>query len=246
MKRLQLFRLLVRSHDILCRHIVISKVAYTAAVGLFHDLELPLPFQRRDTDTKIPLIINGTSGAVGSFALKLATLNPNITPIIAIAGASAAQSKELGAHIVLDYRSPTITEDISKALDGKKVAHVLDTTNSVASIKYLLPSLEPTGRYSCTTGTTPEQKALLQLWGGWFEQIWVGRVHDDKVAGGVLFGYIMTALFEKLIWQGKLTGQPYEMVEGGLNGVENALIKLRDRKSGNKKYVTRIADTPNL
>jgi NADPH:quinone reductase len=205
---------------------------------------LPLPFSRPDPSNPVPLVINGASGAVGSFALKLASQNPTVTPIIAIAGANGASMKELGAHVVLDYRSPSIAEDLSAALGGKKIAHVLDCVNSLSSVKYLLPILDSVhGRYNCTAGITVEQKALLQQWGGWFEQIWVGSVHEDKPAGGKLFGSVMSKVFETLIAQGQLSGRPYEVVQGGLLGVKDALIKLRDRKGGNAKFVTRIADT---
>jgi NADPH:quinone reductase len=209
---------------------------------------VPPPFERPDPSSpKTPLVINAASGAVGSFALSLATLNPNLEPIIGIAGANGAGVKELGAHVVLDYRSPTIAADLEAALGGKKIEHILDCTNSPSSAKYLLPVLDPVkGRYTCTAGITPDQKVLMEQWGGWYEQIWVGSVHEDKPAGGKLFGALMSRLFEDSIAQGKLHGRPYQIVEGGLHGVKDALIKLRDRKSGNAKYVTRIADTDGL
>jgi NADPH:quinone reductase-like Zn-dependent oxidoreductase len=222
--------------------------AFTAAVGLFRNLKVPLPFEKPDPSApKTPLVINATSGAVGSFALRLATLNPNIETLIAIAGASSASSKELGAHVVLDYRSPTIAADLETALGGKKIEKILDCTNSPSSAKYLLPVLDAAkGRYTCTAGITPEQKVLMEHWGGRFEQIWVGSVHEDNPAGGKMFGAVMSRIFEDLIAQGILHGRPYQIVEGGLNGVKDALTKLRDRKSGNAKYVTRIADTDGL
>jgi NADPH:quinone reductase len=153
----------------------IPLTTYTAAVGLFRNLALPMPFARADTVEKTPLVVNGTGGAVGSFALKLATLNPAIEPIIAIAGANGASSKELGAHVVLDYRSPSIAADVQKAIggEGKNVTRILDCVNSERSLAYLLPVLDAkAGKYSCTTGITPPQKKVLEEWGGWFEQIW--------------------------------------------------------------------------
>src|ERR1700760_1325679 len=106
---------------------------------MYRDLNLPLPFARPDLEPT-PLVINGASGAVGAFALKLAVQTPAIHPIIAIAGANSQTSKDLGAHVVLDYRSPTIAEDLAKALKGVENADktkVFDTTNNDASIKYL-------------------------------------------------------------------------------------------------------------
>jgi NADPH:quinone reductase len=228
---------------------------FTAAVALYRNLKLPMPFERADeqSDTeKIPLVINGAGSSVGAFALKLAKLNPTIGPIIVTAGSGASFAKELGADIVLDYRSSTIAEDLKKALDGKKLLHVMDASNSAQSISYLTSVVDRKGRYTCTTGVkggiygTDEQQVLLEKWGGWWEQIWVGEVHDDKHAGGKWFGGIVSRMMETLIAEGKFQGHPYEIVEGGLNGVEAALIKLRDRKGGNTKYVTRIVDTADV
>lgn len=216
---------------------------------------MPMPFERSDEESgtnKIPVIINGASSSVGAYALKFAKLNPSIGPIIAIAGSGAAFVKELGADIVLDYRSPTIIEDLQKALDGKKVSHAFDASNSAQSITYLTAVLEPTGRYTCTMGVkggiygTGEQQGLLEKWGGWWEQIWVGSVHENKLLGGKWFGGVVSRLVETLLKEGKIKGHPYEIIPGGLNGVEAALIRLRDRKGGNNKFVCRIADTDGI
>jgi NADPH2:quinone reductase len=231
---------------------------YTASVGLFRNLRIPMPFERSDEKTKIEkkaLIINGASSAVGAFALKLARLNPSISPIIATAGSAAAFVKELGgADVILDYRSPTIVQELETALGGpgSKVPYVFDAANSEASVNYLTAVLAPDGRYTCTTGVAggiygpSTQKPTLEKWGGYWEQIWVGSVHDDTPAGGILFGGVMSRIVQSLLFQGKFQGHPLEIVEGGLNGVEAALIKLRDRKSGNTKFVTRIADTKGI
>ncbi|KAF1993172.1 GroES-like protein [Amniculicola lignicola CBS 123094] len=227
---------------------------YTAAVGLYRNLNLPLPTARSDEESavqKIPLVINGASSAVGAFALKLAKLSPSIGPIIVTAGSSASYVESIGgADVILDYRSPSIASELRKALDGKKLFHVFDASNSLASVGYLTEVLEPTGRYTCTTAVgksfySPigEQQIALEKWGGWFEQIWVGSIHEDKLLGGIWFGSVVSRLVEVLLEEGMFSGHVYEIVEGGLHGVEAALIKLRDRKGGNEKFVTRIGDT---
>jgi NADPH:quinone reductase-like Zn-dependent oxidoreductase len=223
---------------------------YTAAVGLYRNLQLPLPTERSDEKvgvTKTPLIINGASSAVGTFALKLAKLSPSIGPIIVTAGSGADFVKSLGGtDAILDYKSPRIVADLKEALGGNKAYHVFDASNSLQSVTYLTSVLEPTGRYTCTTGLKGEQSQILEKWGGWFEQIWVGSIHEDKLAGSKWFGSVISRLAEIFLAEGQLKGHPYEIVEGGLNGVEAALIKLRDRKSGNEKFVTRIADTKGV
>jgi len=234
--------------------------AFTAAVGLYRNLRLPMPFERTDDSAateKSALVINGASGAVGTFALKMAKLNPSISPVVAIAGSNAEFVKSNGADVVLDYRSPTIARDLQTALDGKKISHVFDAANSVSSMGYLLPILDSnTGRYTCTTSVRAgisvksqekgEQQVLLEMWKGWWEQIWVGSIHEDNPAGGKMFGAITSRIIEMEMDSCRFKGHLYEVVEGGLNGALEALKKLRDRKNGNKKYVIRIADTEGL
>jgi NADPH2:quinone reductase len=127
----------------------------------------------------------------------------------------------------------------------------------VNSMAYLLPILDSnTGRYTCTTSVGAsisikgkekgEQQVLLETWKGWWEQIWVGSIHEGNPAGSKMFGAIVSKMIEMEMDSGKFKGHPYEVVEGGLNGILEALKKLRDRKNGNKKYVVRIADTEGL
>ena len=57
---------------------------------------------------------------------------------------------------------------------------------------------------------------------------------------------MFTKLIATYLNDGKLKAHPYEVVEGGLNGVETALKALRGGKVSAMKYVVRIADTPGL
>lgn len=230
----------------------IPLAAYTAAVGLYRNLNLPMPCGRSDEAAgfdNVPLIVNAASSAVGAFAVKLAKLNPIISPIIGVAGASAATAKEAGCDVVVDYRSDDVAGQLQKALDGKKVHHVFDANNSMASVQYLLPVLAAEGgRYTSTTGGADfeKQQAALEGAGVKQERIWVGSVHETKLAGGQMFGAVMSRIFEWATEEGRFSGQPYTVVQGGLSGILKALIELRDRKGGNAKFVTRIADTLGL
>ena len=139
--------------------------------------------------------------------------------------------------------------DVNRPEDvvGKKLRHVFDATNTFDSVKYLVPVMEKQGaRYTNTSKVPEEADKMVADAGIWQERIWVGSVHEDKVPGARLFGRIASVLFEEAIKDGKFSGQPYEIVKDGLHGVEDALVKLRDRKGGNTKFVTRIADTPGL
>ena len=239
---------------------------YTAAVGLYRNLEIPAPWDRSDDNAPQPgksaLIVNAASGAVGAFAIKLAKLNPSISPIIATAGASSDFVKSLGVDAVVDYRSETAAEDIKKAAGGVPIRYALDASNNDNSVKYITSVLAKDGRYTSTTpvkanpvtGGDGKQEKMLQEAGAWYEQIWVGDVHGtgnggspDGKAGGVEFGGVISRIIEDAIFAGKIKGHPYEVVKDGLDGVYDALVELKERKrGGNAKFVTRIADTPSV
>ncbi|KAI9869374.1 MAG: hypothetical protein M1813_000163 [Trichoglossum hirsutum] len=215
--------------------------AFTAAVGLFLNLGLPSPWER--TEEKIPLLINGASSATGAFAVKLAKLNPSISPIIGTAGSSAGFVEALGIK-VLDYRSPTIADDIVRALDGNTLLHVLDTANSLRSYDYLSTVLKGKGRYTFTQKMDPGSEAAFGS--TVLNRIWVGTVHDDETGVGKDFGSVWAGFFARLLEGNRLEPHPYEVIPGGLEGVEGALKRLMARKEGNNKFIFRIGDTPGL
>jgi NADPH:quinone reductase len=239
----------------------IPLVIFTAAVGLYRNLDMPAPWDRSDDKAaeteKVPLVVNAASGAVGAFAIKLAKLNARIGPIIAIAGASADYVRTLGVDAIVDYRSNTVAEDIRKAANGVKIRHVFDAANTLSSTKYLTAVLERGGKYTCTTpvgaskvtGSDGEMERILQAAGVHYEQIWCGDVYETKKPGGIVFGAAMSRAIEYALASGQLSGHPYEVTEHGLDGVLDVLLTLKDRamkKSGNAKFVARIADTPSL
>lgn len=234
---------------------------FTAAVGLYRNLDIPAPWDRSDDNAasagNVALVVNGASSAVGAFAIKLAKLNSRIRPIIAVAGSSSDFVHSIGVDAIVNYRSDSVAEDIKKAAGGVPVRYVFDSTNSASSVKYLTSVLEKGGRYTCTMPVKANSinkgagdglmEKLLQEDGAWYEQIWVGEIHETKKAGGQLFGTVISRTIENALANGQINGHPYELVNGGLEGVKAALEELRDRKrGGNTKYVARIGDTPGI
>lgn len=66
----------------------------------------------------------------------------------------------------------------------------------------------------------------------------VGAVHGMRIEPGSLadwgqrqFGYVFTRLFTRGLEQGWFTGHPYEVVPGGLKGVETGLANLKAGKA---------------
>lgn len=86
----------------------------------------------------------------------------------------------------------------------------------------------------------------------------VGRVHADTYPGikgekkleGLLgdqdFGAVMYKFFERGLVKGWLKGHPFEVIPGGLEGIEGALQNLKSGKASAVKYVFRVDDTQGL
>lgn len=223
----------------------------TAALGLYQRLELPLPF--RPATEPIPLVVYGGSSAVGAFAIKLAQAS-NIHPIIAVAGKAADFVEGLidrsKGDTIVDYRKgdDAIVEGIKSALGGKKLLHAYDATAEGSTGMNISKVLDKNG---IVTAVLPTIKVAD---GVDLRQTMVGSVHqptsptgskfgEKRALGDAEFGSIFFPLFTRGLAHGWFTPHPYEVVPGGLAGLETALKNLEAGKASAVKYVVRIADT---
>jgi threonine dehydrogenase-like Zn-dependent dehydrogenase len=231
----------------------IPLAAMTAALGLYQRLELPLPF--RPATSPIPLVVYGGSSAVGAFAIKLATQS-NIHPIIAIAGKSSDFVEKLidrsKGDTIIDYRKgdEAIVKGIKEALGDKELLHAYDATAEGSTGLNISKVLAKGG---IVTAVLPNVEVAE---GVDLRQTMVGSVHQpepsptggagpkDRALGDPEFGSIFFPLFTRGLAHGWFTPHPFEVVPGGLEGVETALKNLAAGKASAVKYVLRIADTP--
>lgn len=223
----------------------------TAALGLYQRLRLPLPFQ--PATSEIPLVIYGGSSAVGAFAIKLAKAS-NIHPIIAVAGKGAPFVEDLidrsKGDTIVDYRKgdEAVVEGIKTALGGKKLLHAFDATSEDSTVANISKVLDKSG--ALTVVLTPAIPEGINC-----QPTNVGSVHKpqgaptgsgdvkDRELGDPEFGSIFFPLFTRGLAHGWFTPHPYEVVPGGLDGVQTALDNLASGKASAVKYVMRIADT---
>ncbi|KAF2010548.1 zinc-binding oxidoreductase-like protein ToxD [Aaosphaeria arxii CBS 175.79] len=215
--------------------------AMTAAIGLFLRLKLPQPWVPKSADTG-PLVVYGGASAVGAYAIKLAK-QAGIHPIIAVAGRGIPYVEKLidrsKGDTVIDYRQDDskIVSDIRSALNGQKLWYAFDAVSEHGSYGNIVKVLEEKGG-----------KITFVLPGKNYEGIpegveqtitSVGSTHSDaKDFAYVWFRYLARGLAE-----GWFTPHPFEVVSGGLAGLQGALENLRDGKASATKYVFRIADT---
>lgn len=226
----------------------------TAAVGLYSRLKLPAPWTGSLEQT--PLIVYGGATAVGAFAIKLARLS-NIHPIITIAGngkdfVEGLIDRSKGDAIV-DYRNgPEATvsgiKDALKAAGASKVLYVLDAVAEKGSYQNIDKVIDSAGHIGMVLPPKDDKPAVEWSWTA------VGSVHQDVKAdsaegkawmklGGRDLGFVYYRFFGRGLQEGFFSGHPYEVVPGGLHGVEGALKNLKAGKASAVKYVFRIADT---
>lgn len=225
----------------------------TAAIGLFQNPGLPLPF--RPATAPLPLVVYGGSTAVGAFAIKLAKA-ANIHPIIAVAGKASdfvsGLLDESKGDVVVDYRpgDEAVVSQIKDALHGQRLLHAFDTVTEGSSTTNILKLLDPEGRVTTVLPTDQIKDDRIKTTS-------VGSVHDPQTPlaakdlhrlqpGGSEFGVAFFKLFSWGLAHGWFAPHPYRVIEGGLAGVEQALRDLKNNKASAFKYVLRIDDTPGL
>ncbi|KAH8891586.1 GroES-like protein [Thozetella sp. PMI_491] len=232
----------------------------TAALGLYQRLGLPLPWF--PAQEKLPLVVYGAASAVGSFAIKLATLS-NIHPIICVAGRGVKYVESLidrsKGDTIVDYRkgNEEVVRGLQTALHGHgKLGYAFDAVSDKGSYQNLMKVMDLSkGRITLVLarknyeGIPPDfEKSFTQ----------VGKVHSDNYPGikgekklvGLLgdqdFGAMMYKFFERGLLKGWFKGHPFEVAPGGLLGLQLALQNLKSGKASAFKYVIRIGDTEGL
>jgi NADPH2:quinone reductase len=237
----------------------IPLAAMTSAVGLYQRLGLPLPWH--PATSPIPLIIYGAASAVGSYAIQLAQLS-NIHPLICVAGRGIKHVEGLidksKGDMIVDYRSgdESVVGGLREAAKhAGKLEYAFDAVSEKGSYINICEVLDrQTGQITLVLPGKDYAEIPSTIRKSWTKCGMVFQAMDDDPwekkagtkTGNKEFGYVMFRLFGRGLARGWFKGQPYEVVPGGLNGVEGALTKLKEGKASAVKYVFRIADTPNL
>jgi threonine dehydrogenase-like Zn-dependent dehydrogenase len=201
--------------------------------------------------------VYGGATAVGAYAIKLASLS-NIHPIIAIAGNGIPYVQSLldpkKGDVVIDYRKGAdyIVEELRKATStatttSPGAVHALDAVSERGSITTLGKALGPGSKIA--TVLTQEMALGGTEDPGHCEVLFtmVGTVHQDAPGdarfGNREFGAMFFPYFGLGLAEGWFRGHPYEVVPGGLDGLQEALSVLEGGKLSASKLVLRIAET---
>ena len=114
------------SHDAVA---TIPFASITAALGLFHEMGLPLP----PATIKATVLVWAGSTSTGQYAIQLAKA---ISCFVITTASPARHSylKELGADICFDYKDPDVISKIKQAANDS-LAYALDCISEKGSIK---------------------------------------------------------------------------------------------------------------
>jgi NADPH2:quinone reductase len=230
-----------------------------AALALFRRQSLPPPWMKRSPNAPLmPLIIYGASSALGTYAVKLAR-HSNIHPIVAIGGESASYVKnlldpKLGDAFV-DYRNgpERMKDDIKTALKNMSVFHALDAISENKSWVTISQILSPGGTVSVVQGTEKYDESEIpadinisysfvgSAHFGAFKPSMPRQPQDTKAtAADIDFAYVVFRYIARMLARGEFEGHPYEIVPGGLAGVETGLRKLQKGEAKGVKYVYQV------
>lgn len=233
--------------------------AFTAAYGLYQCLGLPPPW-RPATTSSVPLIIYGAASAVGSYAIQLARQS-NIHPLICIAGRGIPHVKELidesKGDIILDYRNGNgqLVHDLKAALQNSgKIEYAFDGVSEHGSFQNISQVLDKHGKIALITpfGDYKDIPETIEK-----SHIFAGTAHigtdpdpwqkkTGMQTGNEEFALTFFRYFGRGLQKGFFKGHPYQVVRGGLAGVQEGLQNLKDGKASAVKYVFRIADTEGV
>lgn len=212
--------------------------------ALFHKdylaLDLPVSGPKPPVSKGQTVFIGGGATSVGSCTIQLAVAAGYDVISTASPHNFAYVKSKLGASQVLDYHSPTITEDLVAAFRGKTCAGAV-ANGGFGSLDGSGPaSVETCAAVvaSCPGGKQFVAMTMAPTWGPSFEGVevkFVEELKDDvELASAVCHGYLADALAE-----GSFVPLPEPDIVGeGLEAIQGAIDTLRKGVSKKKIVVT--------
>ncbi|CAF1377767.1 unnamed protein product [Adineta steineri] len=227
----------------------IPLASITAALGLFHEMGLPLPLTTTTTTSKPAILVWSGSTSVGQYAIQLA----KVIGCFVITTASPVRHdylKELGADVCFDYKDSNVVSQI-KQVTNDNLNYAIDCISEKESIKQVCAAL--TGQHPQVVTILPrisseipshikERSVLMYTIFGHeinaFRQVYKARAEDKRFAETfykLLSDYLLP---NDLLKPNKVT-----KISGGLNGVENGFKRMMENKVACEKFVYTMAET---
>ncbi|CAF3271631.1 unnamed protein product [Rotaria sp. Silwood2] len=217
----------------------------TAALGLFHEMSLPLP----PATCGVSILIWSGSTSVGQYAIQLA----KAAGCFVITTASSARHsylKELGANVCFDYKDPHVVTKI-KEVANDSLAYGFDCISEKESIKQVCAALTGQNSQVVTILPIPSNEIpshikehfvlMYSIYGHEihaFRKVFQAKPQDKEFAEK-----FYKLLSNVLLPQGLLKPNRVTMMPGGLNGVEEGFKRMMKNKVAAEKLVYTMAET---
>jgi NADPH2:quinone reductase len=238
----------------------VPMASFMAAIGLFAMLKVTSgTWDVRKEKEERPLLVYGAASAVGAAVVRLAEI-VGVHPVLCIAGRGIPFVEGLinrqKGDVVIDYRSgpENVLREIKQALGTRELEFVFDAVSEKGSQNNYWPAMDPEhGKVTFVLGGHREdippgiEQSTTMAGSLWKELKPLGE--NDKLGmgvGGRDFDFAYSRLIGNWLQERRLKIHPFEVVDGGLRGLEAALKKLREGKSSATKFVVRISDTPKF
>lgn len=187
----------------------------------------------------------------------------NIHPLICVAGKGIPHVESLidkgKGDTILDYREgdEKLVQNLKAAVEkaGGKVEYAFDAVSEHGSYENICKVLDhKTGKITLVL-PGKEYKEIPSTVEKTLTTVGAAQIGTDtdpwqqKIGtktGNEEFAMVFFRYFGRGLQQGFFKGHPYEVVPGGLAGVQGALQNLKDGKVSAVKYVLRIEDTEGV
>lgn len=225
--------------------VTLPLVSITAALGIFHEMGLPLP----PAKIKANFLVWAGSTSVGQSAIQLA----KSIGCFVITTASPARHdylKNLGADICFDYKDPNVISKIKQATNYH-LAYAFDCISEKEATRQVCAALTENNSQLCTvlpfiTSEIPphikERRVLMYTMFGnernLFGQLYKAKPEDKEFAEK--FYQLLTDL---LLPEGLLQPNRVTKISNGLNGVEEGFKRMMENKVAAEKFVYTLAET---
>ncbi|KAF2151288.1 zinc-binding oxidoreductase CipB [Myriangium duriaei CBS 260.36] len=205
----------------------------TAACALFQEapfLQLHYPTEPAQKPTGKVVLIWGGSSTVGSNAIQLARA-AGYTAVTTASTKNHDYVKNLGASEVFDYNSSTISEDLTKALQGKEIVGVVDCIggNALKVCVEVLHKVQGKGAIATAKGGVDDPPEGITI-----KRIFGTTLKDNAVGKAIYVDFLPKALAA-----GTYIPSPGPRVEGkGLEHLQAAVDRVVKGVSATKVVVT--------
>ena len=218
----------------------------TAALGLFHEMKLPLP----PANSGKSILIWSGSTSVGQYAIQLAKA---AGCFVITTGSSARHSylKELGADVCFDYKDPDAVSKIKEVAKGNNLAYGFDCISEKGSTKQVCAALTSQNSQIVTLLPVPPNEIpsnikehfvlMYSIYGhemNAFRKVFPAKPQDKEFAEK-----FYKLLSDVLLPQGLLKPNRVTKIPGGLNGVEEGFKRMMENKVAAEKLVYTLAET---